>query len=99
MTDHALDFPSEVRRPRNPLTRLALDRGGPRDLAAIRDGAEAASGLARRLDTVGVCPVEIADAVGRSLGSVKIAQVRAFARLRATFSLAAPREERPDDAR
>jgi membrane protease YdiL (CAAX protease family) len=24
MTDHALDFPSEVRRPRNPLTRLAL---------------------------------------------------------------------------
>ncbi|MFN0115596.1 MAG: DNA mismatch repair protein MutS, partial [Paracoccaceae bacterium] len=31
------------------LSRLALDRGGPRDLAAVRDGLAAAAGIAGRL--------------------------------------------------
>ena len=42
------------------LTRLVLGRGGPRDLAAIRDGLEAASALARRLGSA--MPAEIAAA-------------------------------------
>ena len=33
------------------LSRLSLDRGGPRDLAAIRDGLAAAAALARILET------------------------------------------------
>ena len=33
------------------LTRLVMGRGGPRDLAAIRDGIAAAAGLATQLDT------------------------------------------------
>lgn len=33
------------------LSRLALDRGGPRDLAAIRDGLRAAGAIAERLAT------------------------------------------------
>jgi RNA polymerase sigma-70 factor (ECF subfamily) len=43
------------------------------------------------LRLAGLTGPEIADAVGRSLGSVKIAQVRAFARLRAALGLAAAR--------
>jgi RNA polymerase sigma-70 factor (ECF subfamily) len=44
----------------------------------------------------GLTGPEIAVAVGRSLGSVKIAQVRAFARLRTALGLASdPREEAP----
>jgi DNA mismatch repair protein MutS len=46
------------------LARLALGRGGPRDLAAVRDGLLAAADIARRLNTVGELPTEIADAVG-----------------------------------
>jgi len=39
------------------LSRLALGRGGPRDLAALRDGVLAASAIAARLaDTVGLPP-------------------------------------------
>jgi len=44
------------------LARLVLDRGGPRDLAAIRDGLSAAAQLARRLGAFGNLPVEIAAA-------------------------------------
>ncbi|MCR9087980.1 MAG: DNA mismatch repair protein MutS [Rhodobacteraceae bacterium] len=33
------------------LARLALDRGGPRDLAALRDGLDAGGEIAARLDT------------------------------------------------
>jgi DNA mismatch repair protein MutS len=50
------------------LSRLALGRGGPRDLAAIRDGLEAASAVGERLDPAGGLPAEIAaaaEAVGR----------------------------------
>ena len=39
-----------------------VDRGGPRDLAAVRDGILAASGLAALLDTLPQIPSEIADA-------------------------------------
>ncbi len=45
------------------LSRLVVGRGGPRDLAAIRDGALAAADLAARLDRLGAAPAEIAGAV------------------------------------
>src|SRR6476659_1075630 len=41
------------------LARLVLQRGGPRDLAAIRDGLIAADALARRLGELGNLPNEI----------------------------------------
>ncbi len=44
------------------LARLVVGRGGPRDLAAIRDGIAAADDLARRLAALGQLPTEIADA-------------------------------------
>ena len=43
------------------LARLVLQRGGPRDLAAIRDGLIAARELARRLGAIDL-PAEMADA-------------------------------------
>lgn len=46
------------------LTRIALQRGGPRDLAAIRDGIAAAHNLARALATIKDAPDEIAEALG-----------------------------------
>ncbi len=41
------------------LSRLLLDRGGPRDLAALRDGLTVALQLGRRLDGEPDCPAEI----------------------------------------
>jgi DNA mismatch repair protein MutS len=49
------------------LSRLVVGRGGPRDLAAIRDGILAASGLAALLDTLPQVPPEIADAAAALL--------------------------------
>ncbi|RDV03879.1 DNA mismatch repair protein MutS [Undibacter mobilis] len=46
------------------LTRIALQRGGPRDLAAVRDGIAAAHELARALAAIKDAPDEIADALG-----------------------------------
>jgi DNA mismatch repair protein MutS len=45
------------------LARLAVQRGGPRDLAAIRDGILAAADLARALGALTDAPAELADAV------------------------------------
>jgi DNA mismatch repair protein MutS len=45
------------------LSRLVVGRGGPRDLAAIRDGIAAAADLAERLDRMPVKPAEIADSI------------------------------------
>jgi DNA mismatch repair protein MutS len=45
------------------LSRLVVGRGGPRDLAAIRDGIDAASHLARRLEALAEQPDEIAEAM------------------------------------
>jgi DNA mismatch repair protein MutS len=45
------------------LARLAVGRGGPRDLAAIRDGMLAAADLARALASLKDTPEEIADAL------------------------------------
>ncbi len=45
------------------LARLVVGRGGPRDLAAIRDGISAALALASRLDKLASKPAEIADAI------------------------------------
>ena len=45
------------------LSRLVVGRGGPRDLAAIRDGISVAAGLAARLDALASKPAEIADAI------------------------------------
>jgi DNA mismatch repair protein MutS len=44
------------------LSRLVVGRGGPRDLAAIRDGLEGASRLAQRVDAMTEAPEEIAAA-------------------------------------
>jgi DNA mismatch repair protein MutS len=44
------------------LARLALGRGGPRDLAAIRDGLRAAQELATRLSDLAALPNELRDA-------------------------------------
>jgi len=44
------------------LSRIVLGRGGPRDLAAIRDGLEGASELARHLDAMADAPAEITQA-------------------------------------
>jgi DNA mismatch repair protein MutS len=44
------------------LSRLALNRGGPRDLAALRDGLEAAEGVAQNLAGAGLLPQELAEA-------------------------------------
>ncbi len=45
------------------LARLALGRGGPRDLAAIRDGLSAAKALSTTLSGVADAPAEIAEAL------------------------------------
>ena len=45
------------------LARLAVGRGGPRDLAAIRDGVLAAAELARALGALKETPAEIAEAM------------------------------------
>jgi DNA mismatch repair protein MutS len=45
------------------LSRLVVGRGGPRDLAAIRDGLLAAADLARALATVKARPAEITEAL------------------------------------
>ena len=45
------------------LARLAVARGGPRDLAAIRDGLIAAADLAQALAALKDMPAEIADAL------------------------------------
>ena len=46
------------------LSRLGLGRGGPRDLAAIRDGLEAAEALSARLLEEHELPSELAEAAG-----------------------------------
>lgn len=45
------------------LSRLVVGRGGPRDLAAIRDGIVAAAQIARRLEVLAATPSEIAAAI------------------------------------
>jgi len=45
------------------LARLVVERGGPRDLAAIRDGILAAADLARALGALKDLPAEIAEAL------------------------------------
>jgi DNA mismatch repair protein MutS len=45
------------------LARLAVERGGPRDLAAIRDGVLAAADLSRALGALKDTPAEVADAM------------------------------------
>ncbi|MGB3148399.1 MAG: DNA mismatch repair protein MutS, partial [Paracoccaceae bacterium] len=45
------------------LSRLALDRGGPRDLAAIRDGLQAADAIADRLRKAPDLPDQIANII------------------------------------
>jgi DNA mismatch repair protein MutS len=59
------------------LARLVLGRGGPRDLAAIRDGLIAAAELARRLGTIGTMPQEIAVAT-KALAAPDAAIVKAL---------------------
>src|SRR5262249_881076 len=44
------------------LARLAVGRGGPRDLAAIRDGLDPAAGIAAPLDSLAHPPDEIISA-------------------------------------
>ena len=51
------------------LSRLSLGRGGPRDLACLRDGLEAAAGIASQLDRVGDLPDETAEACETARGA------------------------------
>ena len=44
------------------LSRLVVGRGGPRDLAAIRDGIEAAASLAAELTAGGAVPLQVQEA-------------------------------------
>ena len=44
------------------LSRLVVDRGGPRDLAAIRDGIDAAASLAAELTAGGAIPLQVQQA-------------------------------------
>jgi DNA mismatch repair protein MutS len=46
------------------LSRVVIGRGGPRDLAAIRDGILAAHGIAERLSALAEPARDLADAVG-----------------------------------
>ncbi len=46
------------------LSRIVVERGGPRDLSAIRDGLEAATALAKRLDGLATIPQDIGAAMG-----------------------------------
>jgi DNA mismatch repair protein MutS len=61
------------------LSRLVLGRGGPRDLAAIRDGLAAASGLAQALSSAKEWPGEIANALAacRSPNAALASELRA----------------------
>jgi DNA mismatch repair protein MutS len=52
------------------LARLSLGRGGPRDLAAIRDGLVAARRLAARLVQGTIAPALLAQAAGQLAGDV-----------------------------
>ena len=45
-----------------PLSRLALQRGGPRDLSALRDGLFAAASLTESLNAIANCPEALAAA-------------------------------------
>src|SRR5579863_10112971 len=45
------------------LARVVIGRGGPRDLAAIRDGILAAHGVAERLSTLAEAPRDLAEAI------------------------------------
>jgi DNA mismatch repair protein MutS len=47
------------------LARLSLDRGGPRDLAALREGLTASAAVAERLDGAGVLPAALLQAFAR----------------------------------
>jgi len=58
LRDHLKHVPDMPRA----LSRLALDRGGPRDLAAIRQGLVAAGDVAQLLETA-LLPEELADAL------------------------------------
>ncbi|HTJ03205.1 MAG TPA: DNA mismatch repair protein MutS, partial [Methylovirgula sp.] len=51
-----------------PFARLSLSRGGPRDLAALRDGLAAAAGIAARLGAID-CPADLAEAA-KAAGAV-----------------------------
>ncbi|WP_375409183.1 DNA mismatch repair protein MutS [uncultured Methylobacterium sp.] len=46
------------------LSRIGLGRGGPRDLAALRDGLDAAHAIARRLAGLGTLPETLAGIAG-----------------------------------
>ena len=59
------------------LARLVLARGGPRDLAAIRDGLMATVALAQRLSTIAAPPEETA-AAGQALAAPDKAIVAAL---------------------
>ena len=64
------------------LARLAVGRGGPRDLAAIRDGILAAAELARALGALNEPPAEIVQAMRRGAAPGRHAGGRARGRAR-----------------
>ena len=65
LRDRAADLLKGAPDMERALSRLSLGRGGPRDLAAIRDGLGRVARLAEILKSKGGMPAAIADAVGR----------------------------------
>jgi DNA mismatch repair protein MutS len=63
------------------LSRLTLDRGGPRDLAAIRDGLAAADAVLARLGPGDLLPAEIAAAANAIAASPRDVRARLAAAL------------------
>src|ERR1700689_3214524 len=64
------------------LARIVIGRGGPRDLAAIRDGICAAAKFSTRLSTLAAIPRDIADAIAalrRPDAAIATALARALA--------------------
>ncbi|GIT91460.1 DNA mismatch repair protein MutS [Jannaschia pagri] len=63
----AEDIRSDLRRAPDmdrALSRLSLERGGPRDLAAIRNGLEAADSLYQRVFETS-CPLDVSNLIGQ----------------------------------
>ena len=90
-----------TRRPVAPMTaaaQVAVADPSPEEVVVTQEAGRAVRALLAQLPSdqrqilelrlAGLTGPEIAAALGRSLGAVKIAQVRAFARLRATLDAA-----------
>ena len=68
------------------MSRLSLERGGPRDLAAIRDGLAASHALAARLEQAPASLLPLPDLIGGVSGALRGAAAALRAQLAQTLS-------------